>query len=61
MSDDKDRGTRAANERGPTAEPYVTGISKIVRSELGKLHPELERKIIEHVGRKGGGDTPPGR
>jgi hypothetical protein len=52
-SDKKDRGTQAANERGPTAEPFETGLSSNVERELGKLHPDLERKILEHKARKG--------
>jgi hypothetical protein len=52
MSDNKS-DTTAVRERGPVSEPGVTGISKVVRGELGKLHPELERKILDHVARKG--------
>jgi len=45
--------TTASEQKVPYSEQGVTGISKLVRSELGKLHPELARKIEDHVERKG--------
>jgi hypothetical protein len=48
-----DKNPTAVRSSEPVAEPGVTGISKLVRSELGKIHPELARKIEEHVDRKG--------
>jgi actin-like ATPase involved in cell morphogenesis len=53
MAENPTEKTTASEQHGPYAEPGVTGISKIVRSELGKLHPELARKIEDHVSRKG--------
>ena len=45
--------TTAAAQRGPLAPCQEVGISPLVRSELGKIHLELARKIEEHVDRKG--------
>jgi hypothetical protein len=46
--------TEAARQREPVSEPCQVGISPLVEAELGKLHPELARKIEEHVARKKG-------
>jgi hypothetical protein len=55
MSDEKDRGTTAANQRGPTAEPCETGISSNVLRELpNKADASIVRRIQEHVDRKRG-------
>jgi hypothetical protein len=55
MSDEKDRGTAAANQRGPTAEPLETGISSNVLRELpGKADASSVKRIKEHGARKGG-------
>jgi hypothetical protein len=54
MSDDKDRGTASANQRGPTAEPYETGLSANVLRELdAKVHPSIAARIREHLAKKG--------
>jgi hypothetical protein len=52
---DKDRGTQAANERGPTAEPCEVGISSNVLRELpNKADASIVKRIKEHVARKRG-------
>jgi hypothetical protein len=54
MSDNKDRGTTAANQRGPTAEPFETGLSSNVLRELDqKANPSIVARIRDHVARKG--------
>jgi hypothetical protein len=53
MSDQKTDGTTAARSREPVAEPYAVGISPLVKAELGKLHPDLERKVLDHLAKKG--------
>jgi hypothetical protein len=54
MSDDKDRGTQAANERGPTAEPFETGLSSNVeRESAAKMNPSIHKRLLEHKARKG--------
>jgi hypothetical protein len=54
MSDDKDRGTTAANQKGPTAEPFEVGLSSNVERELpNKAHPSIVAKIKEAKARKG--------
>lgn len=51
---DKDRGTTAANQQGPTAEPFEVGISSNVERELpNKVHPSIAARIKEHIDRKG--------
>jgi hypothetical protein len=51
---EKDRGTTAANQRGPTAEPFETGLSSNVERELpNKAHPSVVARIKEHKERKG--------
>jgi hypothetical protein len=53
MSDDKDRGTTAANQKGPTAEPFEVGISSNVAAELAKkANPEIVRRIQKHIDSK---------
>jgi hypothetical protein len=47
---DKDQTTAAS---GPLAPCQETGISPLVKAELGKLHPEIAAKIKDHVARKG--------
>jgi hypothetical protein len=54
MTDEKDRGTTAANQRGPTAEPFETGISSNVKRELGKINPSIAARIRDHLEKKGG-------
>jgi hypothetical protein len=54
MADNKDRGTAAANQKGPTAEPFEVGISSNVLRELpGKADASIVKRIKEHVARKG--------
>jgi hypothetical protein len=53
MGDDKDRGTTAANQRGPTNEPCEVGISANVKAELGKLTPSIAARIRDHLEKKG--------
>jgi hypothetical protein len=54
MGENKDRGTQAANEKGPTAEPYEVGISSNVMRELpNKADASIVKRIKEHVARKG--------
>jgi hypothetical protein len=54
MSDDKDRGTRAANERGPTNEPCEVGLSSNVLRELdNKVHPSIAARIRKELAKKG--------
>ena len=55
MSDDKDRGTAAANQRGPTNEPWEVGLSANVLRELdNKVHPSIAARIRDHLEKKGG-------
>jgi hypothetical protein len=52
-SDDKDRGTTAANQRGPTAEPFEVGLSSNVeRDSAAKMTPSLHKRLMEHKARK---------
>jgi hypothetical protein len=55
MTDNKDQGTTAANQRGPTAEPGETGISSNVLRELPtKAHPSIVARIRDHLEKKSG-------
>jgi hypothetical protein len=46
--------TTAARSSEPTATPCEVGISSNVKAELGKINPEIRRRIEEHVERKTG-------
>jgi hypothetical protein len=55
VTDNKDRGTRAANEKGPTAEPFETGLSSNVLRELdSKMHPSIAARVKKHLADKNG-------
>jgi hypothetical protein len=44
--------TTTSREHEPVAPP-ATGISPLVRAELGKLTPSIAARIKEHLARKG--------
>jgi hypothetical protein len=55
MTDNKDRGTTAANQKGPTAEPVEVGLSSNVLRELdSKVHPSIAARIRDHLEKKNG-------
>jgi hypothetical protein len=47
--------TEAERQRGPCSEPLVTGLSPLVKEQLGKIdiNPEIKQRIEEHLRRKG--------
>jgi predicted nucleic acid-binding protein len=50
-----DKTPDVAKEIQPTATAGEVGISSLVRAELakGKLNPEINRRIAEHLAKKG--------
>jgi hypothetical protein len=53
MSDEKDRGTTAANQKGPTAEPFEVGISSnVLRESADKMTASIHKRLLEHIQRK---------